>query len=155
MSDEHTSAYLKTVATLSGSECNSIINKEHSEWSELNAGSDATFGNSSTNANNEIANYNRCGQVDLALTTITTTLMTTMAPAIRTTTSPTTFTTPSIAVTTTTETTSALASKRIGGKRSAKIDFVRFDSVETIYKQTSADHDEIIQHAAIRDEIKQ
>lgn len=61
-----------------------------------------------------------------------------------------TFQTPTIAVTSTTSTTSAIATKP--SKRSTKIDFVRFDSVETIFKQT--DHDEIIQRAKIKDEIK-
>lgn len=68
----------------------------------------------------------------------------------------TTFTMPSIAVTATTETSASTSSlSKIGGcgkQRSAKIDFVRFDSVETIYRHT--DHDEIMQRATIKDEIK-
>lgn len=78
-------------------------------------------------------------------------------PTVRTTTtivSPasTTFQTPSIAVTASTGTTSAITTKRTTGKRAAKIEFVRFDSVETIFKQS--DHDDIVQCAKIKDEIK-
>lgn len=147
MSDEATGAYSETVAVLSdNNECNSIINKQRSDWRV------STIGISSANnsVDNESSNYNRCGQVEL---TATTTVVTTMAPAVRTTTSPTSFTTPSIAVTASaTETTSAIALKRTGGKRSTKIDFVRFDSVETIFKQS--DHEDVIQRAGIKDEIK-
>lgn len=78
-----------------------------------------------------------------------------MSPTARTTTIITAapiYQTPSIAVTTTTSATSAIATKRSGGKRSTKIDFVRFDSIETIYKQT--DHDDLMQRAKIKDEIK-
>lgn len=91
-------------------------------------------------------------QVDLTVTTMET------MPTVRTTTttivSPasTVFQTPSIAVTASTGTTSAITTKRGGGKRATKIEFVRFDSVETIFKQT--EHDEIIQVAKIKDEIK-
>ncbi|XP_055319189.1 potassium voltage-gated channel subfamily KQT member 4 isoform X1 [Sitodiplosis mosellana] len=78
-------------------------------------------------------------------------------PTVRTTTtivSPasTTFQTPSIAVTASTGATSAITTKRATGKRAAKIEFVRFDSVETIFKQS--DHDDIVQCAKIKDEIK-
>lgn len=78
-------------------------------------------------------------------------------PTVRTTTSivspaSTTFQTPSIAVTASTGTTSAITTKRSTGKRAAKIEFVRFDSVETIFKQS--DHDDIVQCAKIKDEIK-
>lgn len=62
-----------------------------------------------------------------------------------------TFQTPSIAVTATTGSTSALTTKRSTGKRAAKIEFVRFESVDKVYKQS--DHDEI-QCAKIKDEIK-
>lgn len=62
------------------------------------------------------------------------------------------FQTPSIAVTASTGTTSAITTKRGTGKRAAKIEFVRFDSVETIFKQS--DHDDIVQVAKIKDEIK-
>lgn len=91
-------------------------------------------------------------QVDLTITTTTTTTM----PTVRATTtivSPAsaTFQTPSIAVTASTGTTSAITTKRATGKRGAKIEVVRFDSVETIFKQS--DHDEIIQRAKIKDEI--
>lgn len=78
-------------------------------------------------------------------------------PSVRTTTtivSPasSTFQTPSIAVTASTGTTSAISTKRTTGKRAAKIEFVRFDSIETIYKQS--DHDDVVQVAKIKDEIK-
>lgn len=78
-------------------------------------------------------------------------------PTVRTTTtivSPasSTFQTPSIAVTASTGATSAITTKRTTGKRAAKIEFVRFDSVETIYKQN--DHDDIVQCTKIKDEIK-
>lgn len=90
-------------------------------------------------------------QVDLTVTTATT------MPSSRTTTtivSPAsaTFQTPSIAVTASTGATSAIQTKRVAGKRGAKIEVVRFDSVETIFKQS--DHDEIVQRAKIKDEIK-
>lgn len=62
-----------------------------------------------------------------------------------------TFQTPTIAVTGSMGT-STIQSKRIAGKRATKIDFVRFDSVETIFKQT--DQDDIVQRAKIKDEIK-
>lgn len=78
-------------------------------------------------------------------------------PSVRTTTtivSPASsaFQTPSIAVTASTGTTSAITTKRATGKRAAKIEFVRFDSVETIFKQS--DHDDVVQCAKIKDEIK-
>lgn len=63
-----------------------------------------------------------------------------------------TFQTPSIAVTASTGTTSAIQTKRATGKRAAKVEVVRFDSVETIFKQS--DHDDIVQRAKIKDEIK-
>lgn len=90
-------------------------------------------------------------QVNLTVTTTTT------LPTARTTTtivSPAsaTFQTPSIAVTASTGTTSAIQTKRATGKRAAKVEVVRFDSVETIFKQS--DHDDIVQRAKIKDEIK-
>lgn len=89
-------------------------------------------------------------QVDLTVTTTTTTTM----PTVTTIVSPAsaTFQTPSIAVTASTGATSAIQTKRATGKRAAKIEVVRFDSVETIFKQS--DHDEIVQRAKIKDEIK-
>lgn len=80
----------------------------------------------------------------------------TMTPVIRTTIvsleSSSILQTPSIAVTASTDPTSALTTTKRGvGKRSTKIDFVRFDSVETIFKQS--DHNEIIKQAKIKDEI--
>lgn len=92
-------------------------------------------------------------QVDLTVTSTETETM----PTVRTTTtivSPasTIFQTPSIAVTASTGTTSSITTKRATGKRTAKIEFVRFDSVETIFKQS--DHDDIVQCAKIKDEIK-
>lgn len=91
-------------------------------------------------------------QVDLTVTatetmpTVRTTTTTIVSPAS------TIFQTPSIAVTASTGTTSAITTKRSTGKRAAKIEFVRFDSVETIFKQN--DHDDIVQVAKIKDEIK-
>lgn len=92
-------------------------------------------------------------QVDLTVSTMET------MPTVRTTTTTTivspastVFQTPSIAVTASTGTTSAITTKRGAGKRATKIEFVRFDSVETIFKQT--EHDEIVQVAKIKDEIK-
>lgn len=61
---------------------------------------------------------------------------------------PSSFTTPTIAVTESVDTT--IASKR--GKKSTKVDFVRFDSTETIFKQT--DQEDIVERAKIKDEIK-
>lgn len=174
MSDEHTSAYLKTVATtLSGEECNSIINKQHSEyWINVDgiehptgtaaADSNKIFGIGSTNdpANTTDGNYNECEQVDLTLITTGKTLLTTstMVPVARTTISLSTpFQTPSIAVTASTDVnasaiTTTMTTKRTG-KRSTKHDFVRFDSVETIFKHT--DHEDIVERANIKDEIRQ
>lgn len=91
-------------------------------------------------------------QVDLTVTTtetiptVLTTTTTVVSPAS------TVFQTPSIAVTASTGTTSAITTKRGVGKRAAKIEFVRFDSVETIFKQN--EHDDIVQVAKIKDEIK-
>lgn len=62
-----------------------------------------------------------------------------------------TFQAPTIAVTNSTGS-STIHTKRATGKRTAKIEFVRFDSVETIFKQT--DHDDVVQRAKIKDEIK-
>lgn len=90
-------------------------------------------------------------QVGLTVTTTDT------MPTVRTTTtivSPasTIYQTPSIAVTGSTGSTSAITTTKRGtGKRAAKIEFVRFDSVETIFKQN--DHDDIV-CAKIKDEIK-
>lgn len=88
-------------------------------------------------------------QVDLKETASTTsmarTTTTIISPASAT------FQAPSIAVTASTGS-SAITTKRSGGKRATKIEFVRFDSVETIFKQS--DHDDVIQCAKIKDEIK-
>lgn len=124
-----------------------------------------------TAANNDYGNESEQVAVDLTLTVPITTMAVTTA-AVTTTTRPTAMasivrrpnasptvilTMPSIAVTSDAAdsggatTVDAPATKRTC-KRTGKIDFVRFDSVETIYKQT--DHDEIIQRATIKDEIK-
>lgn len=91
-------------------------------------------------------------QVDLK-ETASTTSTTSMARTTTTIVSPAsiTFQAPSIAVTASTGS-SAITTKRSGGKRATKIEFVRFDSVETIFKQS--DHDDVIQCAKIKDEIK-
>lgn len=70
----------------------------------------------------------------------------TMAPiAVKTIT---TFQTPTIAVT---ETTDTIVAKR--GRKAAKVDFVRFDSSETIFA-TNTDHEDSVIRAKIKDEIK-
>lgn len=109
--------------------------------------------------------YNECEQVDLPLTIPTTTIAipTTKSIVRRPDATPTVFlTTPSIAITSvaadTSSATPTIAPTSITSttkrtcKRTSKIDFVRFDSVETVYKQT--DHDEVIRRATIKDEIK-
>lgn len=102
---------------------------------------------------------NECEQVDLTLTIPTsTTRSTTMAAVARRPNPPPTviFTMPSIAVTSATADSATAspipATTKRTCKRTGKIDFVRFDSVETIYKQT--DHDDVIRRAVIKDEIK-
>lgn len=61
------------------------------------------------------------------------------------------FQAPTIAVTGSTGTSTTIQTRRTAGKRATKIEFVRFDSVETIFKQN--DHDDIVQRTKIKDEI--
>lgn len=165
MSDEDASlaVHVGTVAVVrctdTQDKCNSINNKSHEKAANCATTSiciekivDAAIVDTTADDNDS----NECKQVDLKLTIPTSTIaMTTLR---RPNASPTVIiTTPSIAITSaaadSSDATSALASttKRTC-KRTGKIDFVRFDSVETVYNQT--DHDEVIRRATIKDEIK-
>lgn len=111
-------------------------------------------------ATDTVVAFNERDHADVTLTdsiaTITTmaaTMTTTTTALRRPNTSPTVLlTAPSIAVTSEAgESTLASAAKRTC-KRTGKVDFVRFDSQETVYNQT--DHEEIVRRATIKDEIK-
>lgn len=146
-------------------ECNSIIGRKHRDNRRAPSTTKIlplTDASTLTADNKTIAvtidkdsseNYNECEDIIFPSSAIIpnepSATMNTVARASSTT----AFTMPSIAVTTTTETSASTSSlSKIGGKRSAKIDFVRFDSVETVYRHT--DHDEVTQRATIKDEIK-
>lgn len=133
--------------------CNSIIYNKRHEVPDNCATTGITIDPSSLTKQSVVftdADPNECKQVDVTLTVPMTTTTTFVR---RPNASP---TVPSIAVTSVaadpTGTTVVPATKRACNKRTGKIDFVRFDSVETVYKQT--DHDEVILRAAIKDEIK-
>lgn len=111
-------------------------------------------------ATDTVVAFNERDQTDVTFTdsiaTITTmaaTMTTTTTALRRPNTSPTVLlTAPSIAVTSEAgESTLASATKRTC-KRTGKVDFVRFDSLETVYNQI--DHEEIVRRATIKDEIK-
>lgn len=88
-----------------------------------------------------------CSSNDVEKIDLISTIAGTMTPAVKTM----TFTTPTIAVTESTNETLCV-SKR--GKKSTKVDFVRFDSTETIFSPTSNDTEDMIKRAKIKDEIK-
>lgn len=175
MSDENTSlaAHVGTVASATTaigrstqdshgtSKCNSIINKKRHEVAHSCATTSTCIG-PSTLSKDKIAvaatnnDYNNeCEQVDSTVTIPMTT--TTTAIVRRPNLSP---TVPSIAVTSvaadasvaTIAPTPITSTTKRTCKRTGKIDFVRFDSVETVFNQ--ADHDEVILRATIKDEIK-
>lgn len=133
-------------------ECNSIIGRKRRSDRAPAALADGAADNKTvavTIGSDSSENYNECESIIIPSTT--TEQSSTMEASGARPPPTTTFTMPSIAVTSTAETSTGSLG-RSGGKRSAKIDFVRFDSVETIFTHT--DHDEIMQRATIKDEIK-
>lgn len=176
MSDEETSlaGHESTTATAIGrsalddshgtSKCNSIINNKRHEAAENCATTSICSSGLSTDKSAvtvAVDNVrNECEPPDITLTIPTTsataTRPTTMASIVRRpNASPTVILTmPSIAVTSDSSVvpTPITSTTKRTCKRTGKIDFVRFDSVETIYKQT--DHDEVIRRATVKDEIK-
>lgn len=99
----------------------------------------ATFTVGSPTANNSM--------VDVEKLDLISTIDGTIAPvAVKT---MTTFTTPTIAVTETTDTVTLVAKRN---RKATKVDFVRFDSAETVY--SPIDIEESATRAKIKDEIK-
>lgn len=90
---------------------------------------------------------NASGMVDVEKLDLISTIDGTIAPvAVKT---MTTFTTPTIAVTETSDTVTVVAKRN---RKAAKVDFVRFDSAETVFSPN--DSEETATRMKIKDEIR-